>query len=113
MLDDPMEPKVSLPPSPGPIILFGSGETSPSGQKIFDAVLRRLPVLPRVALLETPAGFELNSAQVIGRVGEFIQHHLQNYQPQIVPVPARSRSTAFSPDNLDVIEPLYSADLIF
>jgi len=66
-----------------------------------------------VALLETPAGFELNSAQVIGRVGEFLQHRLQNYRPQIVTVPARNRATAYSPDDPQVIEPIFSADLVF
>jgi cyanophycinase-like exopeptidase len=99
--------------SPGPIILFGSGETSPSGQKIFDAVLRRMPLSPSVALLETPAGFELNSDRVIGRVGEFLRHNLQNYQPRVVTVPARNRLSAYSPDDPQVIEPIYRADLVF
>jgi len=80
-------------PKPGPVILFGSGETSPSGRKVFERVFRQLPPKPHIALLETPAGFELNSAQVIGRVGEFLQRRLQNYQPQIVIVPARRRGT--------------------
>jgi hypothetical protein len=66
-----------------------------------------------VTLLETPAGFELNSAQVIGRVGEFISFRLQNYQPRISYVPARMRGTSFSPDDPELIEPLYQADLIF
>lgn len=100
-------------PAPGLMVLFGSGETSPSGQKIFDFIFRQLPESPRVALLETPAGFELNSERVIGRVGEFIAHHLQNYRPRIQVVPARKRGTDFSPDNAEIIEPLYSADLIF
>jgi hypothetical protein len=111
-LKDPEELDVTLR-DPGPIVLFGSGETSPSGQKIFDAILQCLPRSPRVALLETPAGFELNSERVIGRVGDFLQHHLQNYNPQIVMVPARNRATAYSPDDPQVIEPIYSADLVF
>ncbi len=98
---------------PGPIVLFGSGETSPSGRKIFDHVLRPLPPSPKIALLETPAGFELNSPQVIGRVGDFIRHRLQNYDPQITVIPARKRGTAFSPDDPDIIAPLYEADMIF
>lgn len=112
-MSDTIETEGIIPNAPGPIVLFGSGETSPSGQKIFDSLLRRLPVPPRVALLETPAGFELNSAQVIGRVGEFLQLHLKNYQPQVVTVPARNRATAYSPDNAQIIEPIYRADLIF
>ena len=109
----PEIPDLDKTATPGPIILFGSGETSPSGQKIFDTVLRRMRNSPSIALLETPAGFELNSARVIGRVGEFIQHHLQNYQPQVVTVPARNRLSAYSPDDPQVIEPLYHADLVF
>jgi cyanophycinase-like exopeptidase len=64
-------------------------------------------------LLETPAGFELNSSQVIGRVADFIRHRLQNYEPQITVVPARKRGTQFSPDDPDLIAPLYEADMIF
>jgi len=99
--------------SPGPIVLFGSGETSPSGRKIFESVFRRLPEGPLVALLETPAGFELNSSEVIGRVGDFIAHRLRNYRPQVVIIPARKRGTEFSPEHPAIVEPVYSADMIF
>ena len=98
---------------PGPVVLFGSGETSPSGQKIFDQLLKRLPPAPRLALLETPAGFELNSAQVIGRVADFLKNRLQNYQPQVTVVPARKRGSEFSPDDPALVYPLLEADLIF
>lgn len=108
-----MEQALSSNPMPGPIVLFGSGETSPSGRKVFEVIMRRLPEYPKVALLETPAGFELNSSQVIGRVGDFIAYRLQNYQPRLTIVPARKRGTPFSPDDPEIIEPLYHADLIF
>jgi len=98
---------------PGPIVLFGSGETSPSGRKVFDRLLSKLPPSPRLALLETPAGFELNSARVIGRVAEFFQQRLQNYHPLVETVPARQRGTPFSPDAEAILEPLLQADLIF
>jgi len=98
---------------PGVVVLFGSGETSPSGRRVFDQVLKDLPQSPRLALLETPAGFELNSPQVIGRVAEFIHHRLQNYQPQITLVPARKRGTPHSPDEPEVVAPLLESDLIF
>ena len=100
-------------PLPGPIILFGSGETSPSGQKVFDALFRQLPPNPRCALLETAAGFEPNSYRVIERVGEFLQKSLQNYHPQIEIIRARSRSLPESPDNAPIAAPLLEADLIF
>jgi len=98
---------------PGPILLFGSGETSPTGRKIFDLALQQLRPSPRIALLETPAGFELNSASVIARVAEFMRVSLQNYHPQITIVPARKRGTPFSPDEPQVVAPLLEADLIF
>lgn len=100
-------------PTFGPIILFGSGETSPSGQKIFDQLFQQLPDKPRVSLLETPAGFELNSHQVASRVADYLRHHLQNYHPQIEIISARKRGTAFSPDNAQIAAPLLTSDLIF
>lgn len=99
--------------TPGPIVLFGSGETSPSGRQVFDSLLRNLPHSPKVSLVETPAGFELNSSQVIGRVGEFLSFRLQNYQPLITYVPARMRGTPHSPDAPEIVEPIFHADLIF
>lgn len=99
--------------TPGPVVLFGSGETSTSGRKVFDQVLRNLPPSPRLALLETPAGFELNSAQVIGRVAEFLEHRLQNYHPLVTAVPARKRGTELSPDDPVLVSALLEADLIF
>lgn len=99
--------------STGMVVLFGSGETSPSGRKVFDLVLQRLPVEAQVVLLETPAGFELNSTQVIERVGDFIRHRLQNYQPQVSVVPARRRGTPFSPDNPHTVAPILDADVVF
>jgi cyanophycinase-like exopeptidase len=98
---------------PGPVVLFGSGETSPSGRKVFEMVVRRLPQPPRLALVETPAGFELNSAQVIGRVADFLRHRLQNYHPDIKIIPARARGTPFSPDTPEIVAPLLEADMIF
>jgi cyanophycinase-like exopeptidase len=100
-------------PEPGLIVLFGSGETSPTGRKIFDRVLQSLPQSPRIALLETPAGFELNSLQVISRVGDFFTHRLQNYLPQVEIISARKRGTQYSPDDPEIVSPLLNADLIF
>ena len=98
---------------PGPVVLFGSGETSPTGRKVFDQLLKKLPASPRLALLETPAGFELNSAHVIGRVAEFLEQRLQNYRPRIAVIPARKRGSLFSPDDPALVFPLLEADLIY
>lgn len=100
-------------PTPGPIALFGSGETSPSGQRIFEFLFKTLSASPLVRILETPAGFELNSEKVAGNVAEFIQDHLQNYKPRIKLIPARKKGTDFSPDDPDIARPILESDLIF
>jgi hypothetical protein len=98
---------------PGIILLFSSGETSASGQRIYEWLFRRLPLPVRMAVLETPAGFQPNAALVAGKVADFVRHHLQNYQPQVSVVPARQRGTPLSPDVPDIIAPLLQADVIF
>jgi hypothetical protein len=98
---------------PGLVVLIGSGETLPAGQKAFDWLFRRLPAPLRVAILETPAGFELNSERVAGRIGEFLEQHLQNYRPQVTLVPARRRGTPFSPDLPEVAGQLVGATASF
>jgi cyanophycinase-like exopeptidase len=97
----------------GQIAFLGSGETSLAGGRLFETLTRNLPEQLKIALLETPAGFELNSAQVTGRVAEFMATRLQNYKPQIEVIPARKRGTDFSPDDPEILEPLLSADMIF
>lgn len=103
----------TIPLHPGPIALFGSGETAPGGQKIFDFLLQLTSPSPLVSIIETPAGFELNSEQVAGNVGNFIEHHLQNHNPQIQLIPARKKGTKFSPDDPEIAQPILKSDLIF
>jgi cyanophycinase-like exopeptidase len=98
---------------PGLIVLFGSGETSASGRRVFDWLFGRLPSPIQTAILETPAGFELNSAQVAGRVADFLHHRLQNHHLQVTVVPARKRGTPFSPDNPEIVAPLLGANAVF
>ncbi len=97
----------------GLVVLFGSGETSASGRKVHDWVFRRLPLPIRVAILETPAGFQPNSAHVARQLAEFVRKHLQNYEPQVTVVPARKRGTPFSPDDPDIVAPLLDANAVF
>lgn len=97
----------------GQIAFLGSGETSLAGGRIFETLARKLAAPLRIALLETPAGFELNSAQVVGKVGEFMKTRLQNYKPVVDVVPARKKNSAFSPDDPEIIKPLLYANLIF
>ena len=97
----------------GRIAFLGSGETSLAGGRIFESLARLISDPLRVAIMETPAGFELNSALVAGRVGDFFKTRLQNFKPVIDLVPARKRGSAFSPDDPEIIKPLLYANLIF
>jgi len=97
----------------GSIAMLGSGETSLAGGRVFEAIAQKLPRPLRIAILETPAGFELNSPQVAGRVGEFLATRLQNFDPVIDIVPARKRGTDYSPDEASILGPLARANLIF
>ena len=97
----------------GKIAFLGSGETSLAGGRIFESLVQDLDGPPRIALMETPAGFELNSAQVVGRVGEFMASRLQNYKPVVDIIPARKKGSAFSPDDPEIVKPLLYANMIF
>lgn len=99
--------------TPGIVALFGSGETSPFGGGIYEMLARRLEQPLPIAVLETPAGFELNSAQVAGRVADFIRVRLQNYRPQVEVIPARRKGSAYSPDDPAIVAPLLRSDFIF
>jgi hypothetical protein len=97
----------------GRIAFLGSGETSLAGGRIFETLARLIPGPLRIAILETPAGFELNASLVAGRVGEFLKTRLQNYKPVIDLIPARKQGTEFSPDNPEILKPLLQANFIF
>lgn len=97
----------------GQIAFLGSGETSLAGGRIFESLARLIPDPLRVAILETPAGFELNASLVANRVGEFLKTRLQNYKPTIDLIPARKKDTPYSPDNIEILKPLLTANLIF
>jgi hypothetical protein len=102
-----------LSEQPGLIVLFGSGEIAPSGQKVHDWAMRQLEPPIEVAILETPAGFQPNSALVAQKMAEFLERHLQNYRPRVTVVPARKRGTPHSPDNPEILAPLLRANYIF
>jgi hypothetical protein len=97
----------------GKIAFLGSGETSRAGGSVFERLARDLPVPLRIAILETPAGFEPNSAQVAGRVADFMASRLQNEMPEIEVIPARKRGTQFTPDDPGILQPLLWANFIF
>ena len=97
----------------GRIAFLGSGETSLAGGRIFETLAREINGPLRIALIETPAGFELNSAQVVARVGDFMKTRLQNYKPVVDVIAARKKDSDFSPDDPEIVRPLLHANMIF
>lgn len=97
----------------GKVILMGSGETSASGRQMHHRMFADLGSPVNVAILETPAGFELNSALVAQRVGDFIATRLANFSPSVSVVPARRRDGTLSTTNPDTLAPLLKANYIF
>jgi hypothetical protein len=98
---------------PGLIALIGSGETAAAGGQAFEALSAKLGAPLTIAVLETPAGFELNSAMVAGRVADYMKVRLQNYKPSLRLIPARRRGSDYSPDDPAVLEPLLESRFIF
>jgi cyanophycinase-like exopeptidase len=68
---------------PGDLALFGSGETSPAGRRVHEHLFERLGRPVDVAILDTPAGFETNADRVVGRIKQFLEHSLRNFQPSV------------------------------
>ncbi len=97
----------------GPIALFGSGETSPKAQRIHRRVMELLepPICP--AIVETPAGFEPNSASVAQKIIDYLDHRLQNFYPTSVSIAARKRGTPFSPDDPEIAAPILRSNYLF
>src|SRR4030088_304542 len=100
------------PRPPGPIVLFGSGEASPIARRVHAAALGQLTPPIRACILETPAGFEPNSARVAGRLADFLRHRVAPFDVQVEVVPARKRGTPLSPDEPEVIAPLLKANYL-
>ena len=97
----------------GLIALMGSGETAPSGRILHEWSFKKLSSPVKVSVVETPAGFELNSSQVAGKISDFVTQRLKNYKPIVEIIPARRRDGKFSTNNLDILSPLLDSDYIF
>jgi cyanophycinase-like exopeptidase len=97
----------------GNVVFLSSGETSQTGGVIFRKIFASRPRGFRIAVLETPAGFELNSAQVAGRVADAIQLRAGEFAPRIDVIPARRRGTSFGPDSPEILQTLPRSDVIY
>ena len=99
----------------GTLALLGSGETSSQGRKIHDYLMSHLPVhdFVRVAILETPAGFQPNAGQVYRKVGEFLEKSLQNFHPQLQYIAAHKKGGPNDTNDPTQVKPLLDAQYIF
>ena len=99
--------------NPGSIALISSGETTSSGGLVFDALARGRNAPMRIALLETPAGFEPNSDRVLGKVATYLEQRLQNVKPVLTPIRALRREGPLGSDDPVHGQALFDADLIY
>jgi hypothetical protein len=99
----------STPGTPGPIVLFGSGEAAPGARRAHALALGCVATPVRACVLETPAGFEPNSDRVANRLAEYLRHR---FQVDTRVVAARRRGTPHSPDEPEVVAPLFVSNYI-
>jgi len=100
-------------PTPGPIILLGSGETQPASGPAYDFAAKYLDQPLSISVLETPAGFQNNSEFVARNVADFIEKRLSNFDPLIGLIPARAKDTPFSPDDPHILSPMKTSNWVF
>ena len=98
---------------PGLIALFGSGETAKRGRQIHETLLRTLDPPIRVAIVETPAGFQPNVDVVSRKLREFFEQRLQNFKPEVRVVAARRHGGPYDCDAAEIAAPLEAANYIF
>ncbi len=97
---------------PGSILLLGSGETAPAVQRVYQGFFEYLGEQPRIAILETPAGFEPNSQGVAEDIASFIQQRLPNFKPRVQILPARRRDGELSTNNPELLVPQLTANVV-
>lgn len=97
---------------PGAIVLFGSGETASVGRDALRWLRDSGRALRSVAVVETPAGFELNADAVARRWTDFLARQAEAEGAAIEQLPLRRRGTEWSPERADLARPLLGADLI-
>ncbi|OGK11894.1 hypothetical protein A2954_05030 [Candidatus Roizmanbacteria bacterium RIFCSPLOWO2_01_FULL_37_12] len=85
---------------------------SPTGRKIHEYLIQDIAPSVKIALLETPTGFEANPHYWYERIAQMLQDGLQNYKPVITKVPALRRDGPNSTNDPSVLKPLLESDYI-
>jgi cyanophycinase-like exopeptidase len=102
--------------TPGSIVLFGSGEMSPTGRKIHEAVFKKAGIASPVSIgiLETPTGFEVNAINAWPkRMEEFFKKSLQNYSPSVTRIHAWRNEGQYSTNNQELVSPILNQDYLY
>ncbi len=102
--------------TPGLIVLFGSGEMSPTGRKIHEAVFKQMGVTGpvRIGILETPTGFEVNAIHGWPeRMEEFLEKSLRNYKPVVTRIHAWTKGGEYSTDDPGVVDRILDQDYLY
>ncbi len=97
---------------PGAIVLFGSGETGPVGRLALRWLVESHGRPSSVAVLETPAGFELNADAVARRWADFLAKQAEAEGVEFSQLPLRRRDAPDGPDDEEHARPILAADLI-
>jgi hypothetical protein len=97
----------------GPMTLFGSGETLPASGKAYDLTAELLGNTARIAVVETPAGFQPNSSIVAQKVADFMETRLQSNHPTVDLIPARNKIGKYSTNNPRILQPMLTANWVF
>ncbi|MCL5676202.1 MAG: cysteinyl-tRNA synthetase [Patescibacteria group bacterium] len=96
----------------GLLAVFGSGETSPTGRRIHEYLIKDKKPPVKIALLETPAGFEENPDHWYGNLAQMLEIGLAPFQPKIRIVTALRKDGVKSTNNSQTLAPLLTADYI-
>lgn len=94
------------------IAIFGSGESSPTGRRVHEELVKDLPIPVSVALLMTPAGFEVNPYNWYKKLAAMLEVGLYNYKPQIKLVEAFHNTGEKSVNDESILSSLLNAPYI-
>jgi hypothetical protein len=97
---------------PGLFVIFGSGEISSSGRRVHEYLVRSFPSPVKIALLETPAGYEDNPHHWYRKLEKFLETGLANYHPEITRIAAINNDVHGGTNDAETISPLKKADYI-
>ncbi len=94
------------------LVVFGSGELSSVGRGIHESLIKYVSAPVKIALLETPAGYEDNPHQWYRKLKDMMEKGLINYKPEVRLVPALRKEKNGGTDDPTVLQALLQVDYI-